>query len=205
MFGPFPPVTRAIILANIAVFLLQQVAGRPLEDLFALWPFGDELFQPWQLVTYGFLHDGNIANFDIAHIFFNMFALYMFGGPLEEFFGSRRFAIYYLISVISAAATQLIVESLTGTGNPVVGASGGVFGLLLAFAWFYPRQRLLLIFPLPIPMPAWLFVTLFGAVELVLGLTGAEAGVAHFAHLGGMLGGGIAILYWRTRGRFGGT
>jgi membrane associated rhomboid family serine protease len=200
MFGLLPPVTRAIILINIVVFLLQQVAGGLLLQLFALWPPGDELFQPWQLVTYSFLHQG------IAHIFFNMFALYMFGGPLEQsLMGSRRFAIYYLVCVISAAATELVVENATGAGEAVLGASGGVFGLLLAFGWFYPRQRLLLIFPLPIPMPAWLFVTLYGAVELVLGVTGAEAGVAHFAHLGGMLGGAVSILYWRMRGRFGGA
>ena len=206
MPAALPPVTRAIILANIAVFLLQQVAGCPLLQLFALWPLGDPLFQPWQLVTYSFLHQGDIASFDIAHIFFNMFALYMFGGPLEQFLmGSRRFAIYYLVCVLTAAATELVVENATGAGEAVVGASGGVFGLLLAFAWFYPRQRLLLIFPLPIPMPAWLFVTLYGVVELVLGVTGAEAGVAHFAHLGGMLGGAVSILYWRMRGRFGGT
>src|SRR5581483_9084820 len=192
MFGPLPPVTRAIILSNIGVFLLQQVAGDVLAQLFALWPLGDELFRPWQLVTYGFLHQGSLARFDIAHIFFNMFALYMFGGPLEQsLMGSRRFAIYYLVCVISAGATELVVENATGAGQAVVGASGGVFGLLLAFAWFYPRQRLLLIFPLPIPMPAWLFVTLYGAVELVFGVTGAEAGVAHFAHLGGMLGGAV--------------
>lgn len=206
MFGPLPPVTRAIILINVVVFLLQQVAGDLLLQLFALWPLGDQLFQPWQLVTYSFLHQGNIARLDIAHIFFNMFALYMFGGPLEQsLMGSRRFGIYYLVCVISAAATELVVENATGAGEAVVGASGGVFGLLLAFAWFYPRQRLMLIFPLPIPMPAWLFVTLYGVVELVFGVTGAEAGVAHFAHLGGMLGGAVSILYWRMRGRFGGT
>jgi membrane associated rhomboid family serine protease len=200
MFATLPPVTRAILLINIVVFLVQQVAGGLLLQLFALWPVGDELFQPWQLVTYSFLHQG------ITHIFFNMFALYMFGGPLEQsLMGSRRFAIYYLVCVVSAAATELMVENATGAGEAVLGASGGVFGLLLAFAWFYPRQRLLLIFPLPIPMPAWLFVTLYGALELVLGVTGAEAGVAHFAHLGGMLGGAVSILYWRMRGRFGGT
>ena len=198
MFGPLPPVTRAILLANIAVFLLQQITGILLLELFALWPVGDELFHPWQLITYGFLHQG------ILHIFFNMFALYMFGAPLEEFWGSRRFLFYYLFCVVTAAATELIVENATRVSQPVVGASGGVFGLLLAFAWYYPRRRLMMIFPLPIPMPAWLFVTVYGAMELVFGVTGAEEGVAHFAHLGGMLGGAMSILYWRMRGRFSG-
>ena len=198
MFASLPPVTRAVIIANVIVFLLQQVSGNALLALGALWPVGDSLFEPWQLITYSFLHQG------WAHIFFNMFALFMFGRPLEQFWGSRRFAFYYLVCVLSAGATELVVQNATGSGGPVIGASGGVFGLLLAFAWYFPRQRLVLLFPLPIPMPAWLFVTLYGAVELVLGVTGAEAGVAHFAHLGGMLGGALSILYWRMRGRFSG-
>jgi membrane associated rhomboid family serine protease len=190
-----PPVTRAIIIANVVVFLLQFVAGNLIISLFALWPVGDTLFQPWQLLTYSFLHEG------FAHIFFNMFALYMFGTPLEAFWGSRRFAFYYVACVLTAAATELIVQNATEVGGPVLGASGGVFGLLLAFAWYFPKQRLMLLFP-PIPMPAWLFVTLYGGIELVLVVTGAQPGVAHFAHLGGMLGGALAILYWRARGRF---
>lgn len=203
MFASLPPVTRAIIIANIAVFLLQQVAQNVFLALFALWPVSDPLFQPWQLLTYAFLHEGRLAHLDITHIFFNMFALFMFGRPLEYFFGSRRYAIYYFVCVLSAGATELLVQNATQTGGPVIGASGGVFGLLLAFAWYFPRQKLILI-PIPIPMPAWLFVTLYGALELVLGVTGAEAGVAHFAHLGGMLGGALSILYWRMRGRFSG-
>jgi membrane associated rhomboid family serine protease len=190
-----PPVTRAIIIANGVVFLLQFVAGNLILSLFALWPVGDSLFQPWQLLTYSFLHAG------FLHIFFNMFALYMFGTPLEAFWGSRRFAFYYAACVLTAAATELAVQNATEVGGPVLGASGGVFGLLLAFAWYFPKQRLMLLFP-PIPMPAWLFVTIYGAFELVLGVTGAQPGVAHFAHLGGMLGGALAILYWRARGRF---
>jgi membrane associated rhomboid family serine protease len=204
MLASLPPVTRVVILANIVVFLLQQVAPTWLQELFALWPLGDPRFQPWQLITYGFLHGGQLApHFDITHIFFNMFALFMFGRLLEHFWGSRRFAIYYLVCVLSAGATELAVENATDTGGPVIGASGGVFGLLLAFAWYFPREKLLLLFP-PIPMPAWLFVTAYGALELVLGVTGAQAGVAHFAHLGGMLGGALSILYWRMKGRFSG-
>jgi membrane associated rhomboid family serine protease len=195
MLSSLPPVTRAILFANIAVFLLQQVAAEKLLELFALWPLAHPLFKPWQLLTYAFLHEG------FTHIFFNMFALYMFGGTLEQFWGGRRFAIYYLVSVLAAAATELAVQQASNVGGPVIGASGGVFGLLLAFAWYFPRQRLMLLFP-PIPMPAWLFVTLYGVLELVLGVTGSQEGVAHFAHLGGMLGGALIILYWRTRGRF---
>ncbi len=190
-----PPVTRAILIANVAVFLLQLATGDLLVAHFALWPVGDSLFQPWQLLTYAFLHEG------LAHIFFNMFALYMFGTPLEMFWGSRRFAFYYLACILSAAATEMVVQNATQGGGPVIGASGGVFGLLLAFAWYFPKQRLMLLFP-PIPMPAWLFVTIYGGLELFLGVTGRQPGVAHFAHLGGMLGGALSILYWRARGRF---
>jgi len=194
MFAALPPATRAIIVANAVVFLLQQVAGNIMVQLFALWPLGIPLFKPWQLLTYAFLHGG------FAHIFFNMFALFMFGRPLELYWGSRRFMVFYLACVLAAAATQLSVQTLSNTGEPVIGASGGVFGLLLAFAWFFPRQRLILLFP-PIPMRAWLFVTLYGVLELFLGVTGREGSVAHFAHLGGMLGGALMILYWRSRSR----
>jgi membrane associated rhomboid family serine protease len=190
-----PPVTRALIIANVIVFLLQQVAGNVLTALFALWPVGDSLFQPWQLLTYSFLHGG------FLHVFFNMFALYMFGSPLEMFWGGRRYAFYYVASILTAAATELLVMNATQVGGPVIGASGGVFGLLLAFAWYFPRQRLFII-PIPIPLPAWLFVTLYGVAELVFGVTGIQPDVAHFAHLGGMLGGALSILYWRARGRF---
>jgi membrane associated rhomboid family serine protease len=191
MGNSLPPATRAIIAANVVAFLLQQYFADPMVRYLALWPLGT-LFEPWQLITYAFLHGS------LAHIFFNMFALFMFARPLEYFWGSRRFAVFYFACVIAAAATQLLTSSLAGSEEPTVGASGGVFGLLLAFAMYFPRQRITLLFP-PIPMPAWLFVTLYGVLELVLGVTNTQAGVAHFAHLGGMLGGALVILYWRAR------
>jgi rhomboid family protein len=191
MPSSLPPATRVIIAANVVAFLLQQFAADSMLRLFALWPLGT-LFEPWQLITYAFLHGS------VAHIFFNMFALFMFGRPLEYFWGSRRFSVFYSACVVAAAATQLLTASLAGSMEPTLGASGGVFGLLLAFAMYFPRQRITLLFP-PIPMPAWLFVTLYGVLELVLGVTNSQAGVAHFAHLGGMLGGALVILYWRAR------
>jgi len=193
------PVVRNILLACVAVFLLQQVAGPSLEYWFALWPLDlappyGAGFHLWQLVTYAFLHGG------FTHILFNMFALYMFGPDIERLVGPRRFSVYFLVCVVSAGLTQLIVEHLErGLAEPTIGASGGIFGILLAFGLAYPHRRLLLIFP-PIPMPAWLFVTLYGLVELYAGVTGTAAGVAHFAHLGGMIGGFALILYWRSRG-----
>src|SRR5437899_8090312 len=128
-----PPVTTALIVANVAVFLLQSAAPG-LVAQFALWPLAaSELnagvaFAPWQLVTYAFLHGS------LLHLAFNMFALYMFGGAVERVFGGRRYLAYYLVSVVSAAVTQLIFASVTGEIYPTVGASGGVFGLLLAYA-----------------------------------------------------------------------
>jgi|SRR5215469_1876632 len=197
MFPSLPPATRTLIIINFAVFLLQQVpgVGQTIEGLFALWPLGSGLFHPWQLITYAFLHGG------WAHILFNMFALYMFGGALERYWGGRRLILFYLVCCFTAALTQLAVQYPAGSTEPVLGASGGIFGILLAFAWYFPSQRIILLFP-PIPMPAWLFVTLYGLLELFLGVSGREPGVAHFAHLGGMLGGALAILYWRARHRF---
>lgn len=195
MFLSIPPATRALILVNVGVFLLQQVAGQQIGELFALWPLGSPEFRPWQLVTYAFLHGS------VAHIFFNMFALFMFGRALELYWGARRLVIFYMVCVLTAALTQLVAQHGAGVNEEVIGASGGIFGILLAFAWYFPRQRIILLFP-PIPMPAWLFVTLYGLLELFFGVTGTQAGVAHFAHLGGMAGGALCILYWRMRRRF---
>ncbi|MGB8327730.1 MAG: rhomboid family intramembrane serine protease [Steroidobacteraceae bacterium] len=191
MFAQIPPATRYLILANVALYLLQSLLGETALDTLALWPLGHG-FAPWQVLTYAFLHGG------WAHIFFNMFALYMFGGALEQTWGSGRFLLFYFASVLAAAAAQLVVTSLTGSIYPTVGASGGIFGVLLGYAMYFPQRRVMLIFP-PIPLPAWLFVTLYGALELFLGVTGTAEGVAHFAHLGGMLGGWLTILSWRGR------
>lgn len=194
-----PPATRALILINVGVYLLQLFAGPVVEQLFALWPPGSGLFRAWQLLSYAFLHDPQ----NLKHIFFNMFALFMFGRALESYWGGRRFVVFYLVCVLTAGLTELAVLGASTQAEPVIGASGGVFGVLLAFAWYFPRERLFLI-PIPIPIPAWLFVTLYGVLELFLGVTGREEGVAHFAHLGGMLGGALCIAYWRARRRFGG-
>jgi membrane associated rhomboid family serine protease len=187
-----PPATQSLIIANVAVFLLQLSGGAPLVEWFALWPGRD--FEPWQLVTYSFLHGG------IGHIFFNMFGLYMFGSDVERLFGTRFYVAYYFVSVVVAGVTHMVITSLMGAAaTPMVGASGGIYGLLLAFGWYFPQRRVVLLFP-PIPMAARTFVIVFGALELVLGVTGTQAGVAHFAHLGGMLGGWLMIEY--RRGRF---
>jgi membrane associated rhomboid family serine protease len=186
-----PRVTQALIIANAVVFLLEMTGGaNALIAQFALWPLG-ERFAPWQLVTYAFLHGG------LTHVMFNMFGVYMFGSDLERVWGPRRYLVFYLTSVVSAAFVQLGFAQLTGSVFPTLGASGGVFGLLLAFALYFPHRTVMLIIP-PIPMPAWVFATLYGVIELVLGVTGTASGVAHFAHLGGMLGGYLLIRHWRS-------
>jgi membrane associated rhomboid family serine protease len=186
-----PRATQAIIGVNVVVYLLTAYSLGDAVAPFMLWPLGSG-FAPWQLVTYGFLHGG------FSHIFFNMFAVYMFGSALEQFLGTRSYVLLYFVSVITAGVTQLGVNALMGSPYPTLGASGGVFGLLLAFGMFFPHQRIMLIFP-PIPMPAWLFVTVYGALELYLGVTGTSQGVAHFAHLGGMLGGWLMLRRWRRQ------
>ena len=198
-----PRATQAIIGVNVVVFLLQSQMGETAILWFALWPlnasaaFGPDVgFAPWQLVTYSFLHGG------LFHLFFNMFAIYTFGSTLEQFFGTRWYVMLYFVSVVTAGLTQLGVNELLGSPYPTVGASGGVFGLLLAFGMYFPQQRLMLIFP-PIPMPAWVAVTGYGVLELVLGVTGTQAGVAHFAHLGGMLGAFLMIQWRRGKPPFG--
>jgi membrane associated rhomboid family serine protease len=197
-----PPATQALIIVNVLVYLLQLATGDLLVLAFGLWPpsggFAAQVeptghFQLWQLVSYAFLHGSP------WHLFFNMLALFMFGSDIERVWGNRRYLVYYFVCVVSAALAQLLLAGMSGgVPYPTIGASGGVFGLLLAFGMMFPRRMVVLIFP-PIPMPAWLLVTLFGALELLYGITGTQAGVAHFAHLGGMAGGFLLIQYWRGR------
>lgn len=196
-----PPVTLALILLNVAVFMAESMLGDALILNFALWPFHTgpargPAFQLWQVVSYSFLH----ANF--WHLFVNMYAVYMFGGDLERVWGPRRYLALYFASVVAAAFAQLVWSGMAQTPPyPTVGASGGVFGLLLAFAMYFPRRVIVLLIP-PVPLPAWLFVTLYGILTLYLGISGTQAGIAHFAHLGGMLGALLLIFYWRSpRGR----
>jgi membrane associated rhomboid family serine protease len=193
-----PPVTTALLIANVAGYLL-QMALPGIVGPFALWPLGSGAstggqvgFEPWQLVTYAFLHGG------LLHIGFNMLALYMFGSAIERVFGERRYLVYYFVCVIAAGLTQLLVAGMMGAVYPTIGASGGVFGLLLAYAIYFPHNRVMLLFP-PIPLPARVFVVLYAALELYLGVTGTQEGVAHFAHLGGMIGGYALLRFWRSR------
>ena len=189
------PITRTLLFANVGAFVIQMLSGEEIIYRFALWPWDTPLFHLWQLVTYGFLHGS------LTHLFFNMFALYMFGSEIERVLGTQRYLTYYITSVVGAAVLHLLVSQLLGGPLvPTLGASGGVFGLLLAFGMFFPQRRILLLIP-PIPMKAWVFVTLYGLLELAMGVFGTQQGVAHFAHLGGMLGGFLLLSYWRAAHR----
>ncbi len=210
-FAVFPPVIKNLLILNALAFLAKYVAMATgastlawLLNAMALYPidapaqgytiFGTfrEIpgFLPWQLITYSFLHGG------LGHLFFNMLALWMFGIQIENAWGSKRFAIYYFVCVLGAGLLQLVVTF--GTNVPTVGASGGVFGILLAFGMMYPDRYIMLLFP-PIPIKAKYFVIGYGALELYSGITSTQSGIAHFAHLGGMLFGFILFQYWRGK------
>jgi membrane associated rhomboid family serine protease len=200
MFTNLPPITKALLIANGLVYLLQLFLGDPVFRPFQLWPLNlpDAYaangigFMPWQLLTYGFLH--STAN--VGHLLFNMLALLMFGAQLEHVWGQRRYLTYYLVCVVGAGLCQLGVVTWSGGIYPTVGASGGVFGLLLAYGLLFPNQRVMLLIP-PVPMKARTLVIVYGAITLLFGITGTQSGVAHFAHLGGMLFGWLLIRYWR--------
>jgi membrane associated rhomboid family serine protease len=181
-----------MLVSNGLLFAIQQVQFELMLYHFALWPITSPRpeFHLWQLVSYGFLH-GNVG-----HIFFNMFGLWMFGRDLERMMGARRFLTYYLTCVVGAGIVQLIVSGVQGGIYPTIGASGGVFGILLAFGMAFPNRMILLLFP-PIPMKAKYMVILFGLLEFYFGVSGRAEGIANFAHLGGMLFGFALIQYWR--------
>jgi len=197
--------TRLLIGANVAVFVLEAISGPGLLATFALWPIGHFFvtqfddpvgFKVWQLITCGFLH----ANF--LHLAINMYALWMFGSDVERAVGPKHYLTLYFASLLSSSVTQLLVVSMmTSTGvYPTVGASGAIFGILLAFGLLFPRRTIVLLIP-PIPMPAIVFVILYALLELFSGVFGTNQGVAHFAHLGGMIGAFLTLRHWRDRGR----
>ena len=161
---PLPPVTKAFLLACVGFFCLFELVPT-LAFWFELWPLASGAFMPWQVVTYAFLHG------DFTHLLFNMLGLWMFGSELERVWGQRRYLEFLLASVLAAAATQLLISAVAGWGNPTVGASGGLFGLLLAFGMMFPERTIMPLFP-PIPMKAKVFVAIYGGLELFNGVTG---------------------------------
>jgi membrane associated rhomboid family serine protease len=198
-FSLFPPVIKWLFVSNIAAWLLLdillapfRVGGIPLGGplgivgyFLSLWPLGEN-FWPWQLFTYMFLHGG------FFHLFFNMLALWMFGMELENLWGSRKFLLYYLLCGFGAGIANLLVAPIIGLEAPTVGASGAVFGVLLAFGMLYPQRPIYIYFLLPIP--AKFFVAGYIGMELFYGVAGTSDGVAHFAHLGGAAVGFVYML-----------
>ena len=185
-----PLLTNWLLIANLAGFLAEIALGDGVIRRFALWPVGAG-FEVWQLVSCGFLHGG------VVHLATNMFGLWMFGRDVERTLGARQFIALYFLSLLLASLSQLAADALMAEAMPTIGASGAVFGVLAAFAMLFPRRRLLLLFP-PIPMPAWLFVTLYALFELYAGFTTTLQGIAHFAHIGGLVGGLAVVWRWRS-------
>jgi membrane associated rhomboid family serine protease len=181
------PVSFGIILVCVIAYLTRF---QPLA--LALWPLESGYFSPWQLLSYAFLHGS------FNHLFFNMFAVWMFGTPLEQAWGRQRFLVYYGACVVGAAVVQLLVQLFEGGIYPTIGASGGVFGLLLAYGAMWPENRIFLLF-FPVPVKAKWFVLIYGGIELLLGFSRAMPGIAHFAHLGGMIFGAALLYRWGWR------
>lgn len=206
VFSMIPPVIKSLLIINVVVFLFQVLfldfltiggtsVGNAIINLFALQPIYSagytsvnfDHFWIWQLITYQFLHGG------LWHLFFNMFSLWMFGMELENQWGSTRFGIYYILSGIGAGLAQLFISPMFGSVGPTIGASGAIYGVLLAFGMTFPNRPIFM-FPFFIPIPAKFFVIIFAGIELFSGFSGSD-GVAHFAHLGGALTGLLLILF----------
>ncbi len=238
MFRNIPPVTKNLLIINLLIWLIMELMpsfGVTLDRTCGLFYFASPNFQPWQPISYMFLHGG------LEHVFFNMFAVWMFGSVIERVFGSARYLLFYMTVGVGAALVQegvyavwlthlhsqipgadMSISAIAREGNdlllqgknwmnpvlgnmnlilntPTVGASGAVYGVLLAFAMIFPNMPMYLFF-IPVPIKAKWLVLGYGVMELFLGVTGLQSGVAHFAHLGGMLVGWALIVYWRKRG-----
>jgi membrane associated rhomboid family serine protease len=215
ILGSMPPVVKNLLLVNILMYVITMITGNFMYENFALFYFKSPFFKPYQLVTHMFMHGG------FTHILFNMYTLYIFGCVLERVWGSQKFLFYYFVTGIGAALLHMGVMYLQLRGyiadfnagdmfaqssiqsilvTPTVGASGAIYGLLLAYGMLFPDNIMQLIFP-PVALKAKWFVIIFGALELLLGLSGRGGDVAHFAHLGGMIFGFFLILYWKKNNR----
>ena len=193
-----PTITLTLIALNVLLYGLETLTGEDIIKTFGLWALNiPGAFHPWQLLTYGFLHGS------LLHLGFNMFAIGMFGSALERKWGELRYLLTYLLSVVTAAITHIVVTGyLMRYTGPVIGASGGAFGLMLAYALYFPNHRIALLIP-AFSVRARLFVIGYALIELVLGVLNSQEGVAHFAHLGGLYGGWLGVQYFRGRGLFG--
>lgn len=214
-FTSLPPVIKNLLIINAVMLLVTFLAEDFMYRTFSLFFFESEFFKPYQFVTHMFMHGG------VFHLFFNMYSLVIFGVVLEHVWGSQKFFLYYMVTGLGAAALHSLVlwidyssqVAAFEAGNqyalenirvllstPTVGASGAVYGVLLAYGMLFPNNVLQLIFP-PIALKAKWFVLIFGALELWLGISNTGGNIAHFAHLGGMLFGFILIKYWKKNNR----
>lgn len=203
-----PTVTKNLLAINILMFVATLVNENFMVANFAMFYPASPFFKPWQILTHMFMHGG------FWHIFFNMYSLLMFGSILERSLGPKKYLIFYFVTGLGAVALHTGVEWMQARVfiangiaqayqqllvTPTLGASGAIYGVLIGFAMLYPQARLTLIFP-PIPMTAKWLVIIFAAIELFSGINGIQDGVAHFAHLGGMLFGWLLIRWWRKQG-----
>ncbi len=216
MFNRIPPVVKNLIIINVIMFVATFLIGeRYMFEKLALFFFESPLFRPYQLLTHMFMHGG------VWHILFNMYSLFIFGCVLEHVWGGKKFLLFYLVTGLGAAVIHngvMYLEAVSlqhslEAGNimanakltqlymtPTVGASGAIYGLLLAYGMLFPNNVMQLIFP-PVALKAKYFVMIFGALELLLGITNSGGSIAHFAHLGGMIFGYFLIVYWRKNNR----
>ena len=209
-----PPVTKNLIIINVIVFLATLVNEDFMIGTFALFYPTSQYFHWWQVVTHMFMHGG------FWHIFFNMYTLLIFGSVVERYIGPKKFLLFYFVCGLGAVALHFGVEYWqmqsymegAALGNatalqqieaikftPTVGASGAIYGVLMGYAMIFPESKMTLLFP-PVTLSAKWMVVVFAVIELFTGVTGLNAGIAHFAHLGGMLIGWLMILWWRKRG-----
>ena len=209
-FSMLTPIVKNIVIINVIVMIGTSIIGNSMYEKFSLFPFESPLFHPYQLITHMFMHGG------FWHIFFNMYSLIIFGVALERIWGSGKFLLFYLVTGLGAALCHNLVihfqvsELLANQENllaaarilrtPTVGASGAIYGVLLGYGMLYPNSILQLIFP-PVALKAKWFVAIFALIELATGLVGTSDGIAHFAHLGGMLFGLILIIIWKRGNR----
>ena len=188
------PLVRNLIIINVAVFLAQNLLSNLfVTEYLSLWPLGSPYFKPYQFFTYMFAHGG------FMHIFFNMLALASFAPILESHWGDRKFLIFYIITGIGAGVFYAAINFFffPGAGGPMLGASGAIYGILMAFGMVFPNLEIMLLFP-PIPLKAKYMVFVMGFITYALDRSG---GVAHMAHLGGALVAFLVITLWRSQGR----
>jgi membrane associated rhomboid family serine protease len=197
----FPPIIKNLIIINILVWIAQLTLDGQYQLTLrgALWPINTPMFKPYQIFTTMFLHAPRLDMF--IHIFFNMFALFMFGRVLENVWGAKRFLFYYLICGIGASAAHLAMQYFMGDFSFAIGASGAVMGVLVAFAYLFPNTELIII-PIPFPVKAKWAVLVFVLIDLFGGFGQTQGdNIGHFAHLGGALTGFIIVLIWNKTNR----